>query len=215
VKRRWTYKYRFDTTIRFTQTIQQYEVYLLWQVTSLLSASRKNLLNKLSEAIKQETSKAGADERFWKLTIDQKTGIGYAKLRFLPAAQERRTSVGARVPARIQGTDGSWLIENCPTTLGQRPCPICKNNSELWNTNDKANKKIARDRKRKLNYISNILVIEDPSHIRRTTARSSCSSTARRFTRRLRTSSNRSFPTRNRLTRSTLVDDGDAGMNSS
>jgi hypothetical protein len=131
---------------------------------SSLRSSRKSLLNKLSDAIKQETSKAGADERFWKLTIDQKTGIGYAKLRFLPQPKNEELPWVRVFQHAFKGPKGQWFIENCPTTLGQRPCPICQNNSELWNTGVDANKKIVSDRKRKLNYISNILVIEDPAH---------------------------------------------------
>lgn len=56
--------------------------------------------------------------------------------------------------------NGKWLIENCPTTIGL-PCPICEANGDLWNTGIKENQDIVRNRKRKIKYISNILVLSD------------------------------------------------------
>lgn len=128
--------------------------------------SRKDLINKLAAEVKKASSpqKGGADERFWKLSVDAKTGIGYAKLRFLPSPK------GEDIPwARIfshgfQGGDGSWFIENCPTTLENRPCPVCKENNKLWNSGIESDKDIARQRKRKLSFISNVLILEDSAH---------------------------------------------------
>ena len=37
-------------------------------------------------------------------------------------------------------------------------------NSELWNSGVDSNKQIARDRKRRLQYISNVYVVKDPAH---------------------------------------------------
>jgi hypothetical protein len=53
-----------------------------------------------------------------------------------------------------------WYIENCPTTIGEK-CPACTANSELWNTGVASNQEIVRQRKRRLHYISNILVVSD------------------------------------------------------
>jgi hypothetical protein len=58
---------------------------------------------------------------------------------------------------------GGWFIENCPTTLGL-PCPVCEGNNELWNSGVESDKEIARQRKRKLSYISNIYVVSDPAN---------------------------------------------------
>lgn len=133
---------------------------------SSLRASRQAALAKLNDELKKDNTKQGADERFWKLTVDPKTKVGYARLRFLPAP------VGEDVPwqrifSHAFKLNGGWFIENCPTTLGQRPCPVCKDNSKLWN-GDGADKDgsqdVARERKRKLQFISNVLVIEDPAH---------------------------------------------------
>lgn len=134
---------------------------------SSLRSSRKNLLSKLAEEAKKETQKGGgADERFWKLSVDQKTKIGYAVIRFLPAPKDEELPWVRLFSHGFKGPGGKWFIENCPTTLGQRPCPICKENNRLWNLSeekDTPEKKIARDRKRKLQFISNILVVSDPA----------------------------------------------------
>jgi hypothetical protein len=58
---------------------------------------------------------------------------------------------------------GGYFWENCPTTIGEK-CPVCAANTELWNSGVEDDKNIARQRKRKLTYISNILVIEDPAN---------------------------------------------------
>jgi hypothetical protein len=133
---------------------------------SSLRSSRQAALAKLNDEIKKEGTKQGADERFWKLTVDQKTKVGYARLRFLPAP------VGEDVPwqrvwSHAFKMNGGWFIENCPTTLGNRPCPVCEANNKLWNApgaDKDGSQDVARERKRKLQYISNILVIEDPAH---------------------------------------------------
>jgi hypothetical protein len=101
------------------------------------------------------------DDRIWKPELD-KASNGYAVIRFLPPVE------GEDIPwARIfshgfQGP-GGWFIENCPTTLGMK-CPVCEANGLLWNSGSEKDKDIARKRKRKLSYISNILVVSDPKN---------------------------------------------------
>ena len=131
---------------------------------SSLRSSRKTLLNKLSEEIKKEQSKSGgADERFWKLQVDAKTKTGFAKFRFLPAPQGEDIPWARLFSHAFTGPGGSWFIENCPTTLS-RKCPVCGENTKLWNTGIEADKETARKRKRKLQFISNILILEDMAH---------------------------------------------------
>jgi len=131
---------------------------------SSLRSSRKSLLDKLTEEVKKDSQKGGQDDRFWKLSVDQKTGIGYAVLRFLPAPKNEEIPWVRVFSHAFQGEGGGWFIENCPTTLGNRPCPVCKSNNKLWNSGIDANKNVARDRKRKLQFISNVLVVSDPAH---------------------------------------------------
>jgi hypothetical protein len=63
----------------------------------------------------------------------------------------------------FQGPTGKWYIENSLTTLN-KPDPVGELNSELWNSGIEANKEIARKQKRRLTYISNVLVIRDPAN---------------------------------------------------
>lgn len=130
---------------------------------SSLRANRQAALAKLNEEIKKEGTKQGADERIWKLSVDQKTKVGYAKLRFLPAPANEDVP-WQRVWSHAFKFNGSWFIENCPTTLGSRDCPVCKDNSKLWNSGLDADKDVARERKRKLQFFSNVLVLEDQAH---------------------------------------------------
>jgi hypothetical protein len=128
---------------------------------SSLRSSRDALLQKLAEQAKQQDQKAGQDDRFWKMTIDQKTKLGSAIIRFLPAPQND-VLAWVRLFRHAFKAGGGWFIDNCPTTIG-RQCPVCAQNNELWDSGDESNKGLARDRKRKLQYISNVLVIADPA----------------------------------------------------
>jgi hypothetical protein len=131
---------------------------------SSLRSTRKNLLEKLAAEVKKDAQKGGAaDERFWKLSVDQKTKIGYARLRFLPSCKGEEIPWVRLFSHAFQGPGGSWFIENCPTTLS-RTCPVCDENNKLWNSGIDADKDVARKRKRKLQFISNVLVMEDPAH---------------------------------------------------
>jgi hypothetical protein len=49
------------------------------------------------------------------------------------------------------------------TTLNQKD-PVSEYNSILWNSGIEANKEIARKQKRRLTYVSNILVVSDPKN---------------------------------------------------
>jgi hypothetical protein len=102
------------------------------------------------------------DERYWKPEVD-KSGTGSAVIRFLPAKAEEGFPFVQLHTHGFQGPTGKWLIDNCPTSI-EKDCPVCKANTDLWQTGSEANKKLASSRKRKLNYISNVLVVNDPKH---------------------------------------------------
>ena len=109
----------------------------------------------------QTNQNSSSDDRFWKPELD-KTGNGYAVIRFLPAVEGEELP-WARVWSRAFQGPGGWYIENSLTTLGQKD-PVSEENSKLWNTGSEADKEIARKRKRKLSYFTNMLVISDPAH---------------------------------------------------
>ena len=130
-----------------------------------LKRSRGNFdkLTKELEKVTQPTTNNNSsdDNRFWKPELD-KTGNGYAVIRFLPAVEGEELP-WARVWSHAFQGPGGWYIENSLTTLGQKD-PVSEENSKLWNTGSDADKEIARKRKRKLSYFTNILVVSDPAH---------------------------------------------------
>ena len=101
------------------------------------------------------------DDRFWKPELD-KTGNGYAVLRFLPAS-EKEEMPWQRVWSHAFQDKGGWYIENSLTTLNTKD-PVSEDNTRLWNTGVDSDKDIARKRKRKLSYYSNIYMVSDPKH---------------------------------------------------
>ncbi len=101
------------------------------------------------------------DDRFWKPELD-KTGNGYAVIRFLPAVSGEDLPWQRVWSHAFQGP-GGWYIENSLTTLNQKD-PVSEENTRLWNTGVDSDKEIARKRKRKLSYYSNIYVVSDPKH---------------------------------------------------
>lgn len=118
--------------------------------------SISELTKKLETAEKKNSYQ---DDRFWKPTLD-KASNGMAVFRFLPAP-ENEDMPWAKLYTHAFKVGGRWYIENSRTTIGEKD-PVSEMNSELWNSGLESDKDIARDRKRKLSYISNILVLKDP-----------------------------------------------------
>ena len=121
-------------------------------------SSIDELTKKIEETNKKESYK---DDRFWRPELD-KSSNGYAVIRFLPASDGEDLPWAKYYSHGFQGK-GGWFIENCPTTLGQK-CPVCEANSELWNSGIEKDKDIARNRKRRLHYVSNIMIVSDPAN---------------------------------------------------
>jgi hypothetical protein len=105
------------------------------------------------------TSSSGADERLYRSELD-KTGNGYAVIRFLPAPEGEDVPWAKIYSHGFQGA-GGWYIENSLTTLGQKD-PMSEYNRTLWNSGNEKDKETVRKQKRKLSYYSNIYVIKDP-----------------------------------------------------
>jgi gp32 DNA binding protein like len=115
----------------------------------------------VKEVEKMSTTSGGADERLWKPEMD-KTGNGYAVIRFLPAPEGEELPWAKMYSHAFQGP-GGWYIENSLTTVGQKD-PVSEYNRELWNSGSEANKETVRKQKRKLSYYSNIYVVKDPAN---------------------------------------------------
>jgi hypothetical protein len=120
------------------------------RMTNLESLSKQ--VSKLAEKPSYE------DDRIWKPVRD-KSGNGYAVIRFLPAAVNEDVP-WVRIWTHGFKGPGGWYIENSLTTIGKDD-PVSKANTALWNSGVDSDKNIARDRRRKLSYYSNIYVVED------------------------------------------------------
>lgn len=100
------------------------------------------------------------DEALWKLTKD-KAGNAAAVIRFLPSKNLDDFPFVRMYKHSFQDPDTKrWYIENSLTTIGGQDM-VSTVNKELWNSGIDENKKISSLRKRKLSYITNILVIKD------------------------------------------------------
>lgn len=126
-----------------------------------LKQNRDSNLAKFAEAAKAG-SKSYEDNRFWELTLD-KNQSGSAVIRFLPAPDGEDLPFVKTFKRSFKGPTGKWYIENCLSTIGKDD-PVGALCSALWNTGVDKDKEKARGMKRKLTYISNILVINDPGN---------------------------------------------------
>ena len=133
---------------------------------SLDNIRKNNSLDKLLGAVTKENQpqekKSYTDERLWKPELD-KSGNGYAVLRFLPAVHGEELPWAKVYSHAFQGPTGQWYIENSLTTVGQKD-PVSEYNTALWNTGAESDKEIARKQKRKLQYYSNVYVVTAPKH---------------------------------------------------
>ena len=110
---------------------------------------------------KMNNTGSTGDDRLWKLDVD-KSGNGYAVIRFLPAPNGEDLPFVKLYSHAFQGP-GGWYIENSLTSLGQKD-PVSEYNTQLWNNGTDAGKETARKQKRKLTYMSNIYVVKDPAN---------------------------------------------------
>ena len=115
----------------------------------------------VKEVEKMNNTGGGADERLWKPEMD-KTGNGYAVIRFLPAPDGEELPWAKMYSHAFQGP-GGWYIENSLTTNGGKD-PVSEYNRELWNSGIDADKETVRKQKRKLSYYANIYVVQDKAN---------------------------------------------------
>lgn len=132
------------------------------------SSDLSRLTKEIEKINAPQTSEREEDNRFWKLSRD-KSGNGSAVIRFLPAPAVDGDDGLPWVryfDHGFKGPSGKWYIENSLTTIGQKD-PVSEYNSQLWNASNDDNswqRKQARDQKRRLHYIANIMVVKDSSN---------------------------------------------------
>ena len=130
---------------------------------SFADLKKQSSLGSLTQKLVKEVEKmnntgGGADERLWKPELD-KTGNGYAVIRFLPSPDGEDIPWAKLYSHAFQGP-GGWYIENSLTTNGGKD-PVSDYNRELWNSGNESDKDTVRKQKRKLSYYSNIYVVRD------------------------------------------------------
>ena len=126
------------------------------------SSSIQDLV-KAAEAISSPTEqKSYGDDRFWKPEVD-KAGNGYAVLRFLPAPEGEDLPWVRYWDHGFKGPTGRWYIENSLTSIGQQD-PVSEANSALWNSGREEDKETVRQRKRRLHYVTNVMIVSDPAN---------------------------------------------------
>jgi len=126
---------------------------------SLSGQGIQDLIKKMEDQTKSKDSYK--DDRLWRPEQD-KSGNGFAIIRFLPPIKGEEVSLVQIYNHAFQGP-GGWYIENSLTTIGQKD-PVGELNNKLWNSGLESDKDIARIRKRKLTYISNVYIVSDPSN---------------------------------------------------
>ena len=131
-----------------------------------LKKNRKNTSALAAELDKlTKGSERSKDETYWSPTVD-KAGNGYAVIRFLPAPAGEAAPYVRYWDHGFQGPTGKWYIENSLTSVGQED-PVAQYNGKLWNASQDDNspeRKQARKQKRRLHFVSNILVIKDAAN---------------------------------------------------
>lgn len=130
---------------------------------SMIERMRKASSSALSalQAATQEQPRRYPDDNFYYPTRDE-SGAAQVVIRFLPQADVEKIPYDSRLTHYFKSDSGGWcIVKTCPATYKQE-CPICNRNNILWNSNNSNNQAIARERKRKKEYIANILVLKDP-----------------------------------------------------
>lgn len=129
------------------------------------TASFKTLTDKLTQLATGQNF-GSDDPRFWQPTVD-KEGNGYAVIRYLPAPGDEDLPFVMIYDHGFQGP-GGWYIEKSLTTIGQQD-PLAEYNTQLWQRNQPGDREFVSGTpskggaKRRLQYYSNILVVEDPA----------------------------------------------------
>lgn len=128
---------------------------------SQLKKSRKKVNKKLAGDIEKANEKNSyVDERFWK-PIPDNDGNFKGTIRFIgPAPGEDEAWVQTFKHFFQDPETDRWYSENCLSTI-DKDDPVNDYNRELW---AQGFEEQARRQKRKMQYISNILVVDDPSN---------------------------------------------------
>ena len=128
-----------------------------------LKKSKNTDFSQLQAKVKEELAPVSyADNRFWKLERDA-AGNASATIRFLRSTEPDVPPYVEYLSYGFKGPTGNWYIERCLKTL-KLPDPVYELNGRLYKSNNETDKLIAKNQRMVTNYVSNILVINDPKH---------------------------------------------------
>lgn len=126
-------------------------------------------MEKLLNAVKAANSNSSfnkEDQKEFYYPARDQSGNGSAVIRFLPGKTDDDIPFVKTYSHGFKGPSGKWYIEDCPTTIGQ-PCYCCEQNGALiapfgdWKSAPNTVKDTVRERKRRMQYVANIVVIKD------------------------------------------------------
>lgn len=124
--------------------------------------NRQSSLDKLTQELQKINQPSYGDDRYWQPTVDNQ-GNGSAVIRFLPAhVNEDVPFVRFWEHAFKNEFTNKWYIEKCLTSLGEDD-PVVQYNNILYASKDDDKIKQAKDQKRKLYYVANVYVVDDPA----------------------------------------------------
>lgn len=132
---------------------------------SELRKNRNNILEKLQKDIENIEKGKPRDDRYWYPEID-KTGNGSALVRFLPAPPSEASPYVKYYSYNFKGPSGKYYNAKSLTTIGLKD-PVAELNSTMWNSTSDENSPVrneVRKRKRRVSYVSNVLVLKDPAN---------------------------------------------------
>lgn len=124
-----------------------------------LANQQSNTVTQLKNTIESENN-VNYDflgDKRWKPVFPNNSGAVDYIIRFLPSKSGNPDeSYKSVYKHSFQGDANQFLIDNCPTTIGN-PCPVCESNKVLWNIDQDKTRK----RSRKNTFYTNILVVQD------------------------------------------------------
>lgn len=128
-----------------------------------LRKDKKKRQEKLQAKIKKEVDGEGGDDRFWKLSVD-KDGNGYAIIRFLPAPVNEDSPYVKLYDHFFKGPGGFYAEKSLTTLKKGTPDPVSEYNRKIWDSGENGQDWVRKNSKRRLSYISNIYIVDDPAN---------------------------------------------------
>lgn len=121
------------------------------------------MLDKIVKDLDSGGKRNDSDDRFWTISRD-KAGNGSAIIRILPPVNGDELPWVKNFSYGWQSkVTGKWYINESPTSIGL-PDPVAELNASDWASKDEERIEQAKQRKRRNQFIANILVIRDPAN---------------------------------------------------